>query len=1074
VALLACIGFGAWVRIGTAFSLAIFDAARPQQMLQSDPALLYYITERIAEAGGLPPGDFRADARVEHPDGSDLPAIEAVGQEFLVAWSYLLLGRRVPLVAVCVIAMGIAASLAAVGVYGLARELTGSTAFAAFAAALFALTPANYRTLGFLLIREDLSLPLFALHLWWLARAARVRTAPACALAALALVAALATWHAMLFLALAEAGVLLAWFLRTGQNPLAAPRAGWFAVALALGSQLVPVLRAKHFLLSPPALVTWALLAAAWLERQWGAGRGATRVAALGALAAGLALAAALEPLWPGPFGEYGHVFELAFAKLRHLGELPRDPSSIPFGARLLWQGPFETGFLKVPLAMLGIAGVLLPVAVLTGLPGWLRGQGDVRSLLLLGFAGLSIALAIGVLRLVVVAGLVAPVALALLLRRVRGPTAAWAAGVLAIAAWTLAAHLRDYDAKLADWYPPQRQQELAETVDWIGAHVPPGEAIAGDFISSAAVLAHSRHRIVLQPKYETRRSRERIERFLMSLYHDSPARFQRLLRDEFHARYLLVDIGALWFARYPAGLPRDAPSPPAGSAAELLVRAELPDAPVPGFRLLYASSGRPPVFRLFEVLPAAARAGELPEREEQDLHRQGLGQPRAEQPAQRPSRERSGRHRDGAEPGEREEPDALGLEEVEAARHQDAEREQGGGGPGVAEQGPRPQARRHSADEREAGADREGHRVPTAEERPLRARLRADHLAHQREARLASFERAGPDREAGSQGESERGGRIAGRRPGQPERGGPGLAAPLEGREEQDREADRQRREAEEGRAEQGYAGEQRVARASVGREGAHGEPMRERRRKQEDGVHRGAGEVEGRGRGEHEQRRLPARPLSGQARDGEPGERDAHREGHEPGRARGQRPAAEGAADQMQEHRVAGGKMLPVQREAGHQLDVVAQESAQVEDPERVVIELLAAVDVELRAELGGILAHQEEREREQERCAEELGSEARPRRAAGIAGCVRTSYEQNAGRGKEQRLRPELGPPEGIQGGEGRVPLPGREDLRPEEPGMECAERRQRETAGEHETGANVQHLASGARVLHGSGG
>ena len=44
-----------------------------------------------------------------------------------------------------------------------------------------------------------------------------------------------------------------------------------------------------------------------------------------------------------GAPGEYRHVVEFFLAKLRFLGELPKDPSRLTFDVRLLWQGPFAT-----------------------------------------------------------------------------------------------------------------------------------------------------------------------------------------------------------------------------------------------------------------------------------------------------------------------------------------------------------------------------------------------------------------------------------------------------------------------------------------------------------------------------------------------------------------------------------------------------------------------------------------------------------------------------------------------------------------------------------------------------------
>ena len=130
-ALVAAVVVGSAVRIHSALSLPGLASNSVEGMLKSDNALLYYVTQRIVESGGLPPDDFRADPRVEHPETSDLPAMLTVGQEFLVAWAFLAFGADTPLHVISVIVMGILASLAAVGVYGLTRELTGSDGWSA-------------------------------------------------------------------------------------------------------------------------------------------------------------------------------------------------------------------------------------------------------------------------------------------------------------------------------------------------------------------------------------------------------------------------------------------------------------------------------------------------------------------------------------------------------------------------------------------------------------------------------------------------------------------------------------------------------------------------------------------------------------------------------------------------------------------------------------------------------------------------------------------------------------------------------------------------------------------------------
>jgi hypothetical protein len=210
--LVGIVAGGAAVRIGVAESMPYLHDRPAEGLLKSDPGLLHYLTGRIVAAEGRVPDDFRADPRIEHPESTDVPAMFTVGQEFLVAWTYLALDGHVPLHVVALYLMSVVAALAAIGVFGLALELTRSRAWACLAAGLYALSYSNYRTIGFLYIREDLSLPLFALHLWLLARAIRTGRAAPMVGAGLAAAAALATWHAMTFVFSVEVACLLAWW----------------------------------------------------------------------------------------------------------------------------------------------------------------------------------------------------------------------------------------------------------------------------------------------------------------------------------------------------------------------------------------------------------------------------------------------------------------------------------------------------------------------------------------------------------------------------------------------------------------------------------------------------------------------------------------------------------------------------------------------------------------------------------------------------------------------------------------------------------------------------------------------
>ncbi len=637
VALLA-VATGSIVRIGTALADPAFDARDPRGMLRSDPGLLYYVTERVVEARGGLPDDWRADPRVEHPDRFDVPASLTVGQEFLVAWTDLLTGERFPLHVVATWVMGIVASLTAVGVLGLAWELSRSLAWSALAVALYVMIPASYRTIGFVLVNEDLSLPLLIAHLWLLARAARVRTGLAFVLAGIALGASLATWHATSFFVTLEAAVFLGLYLVTNSNPFAARRSESLVLSVVPGT-LVPALLVKHTLFSPPFAMGLALLAGHRARRHFGGEKG--RAMTLACIVVWLAVGAVLTQASGTGFSDFAHVWGVIVAKLAHLGRFPDDPSTLSFEARLLWQGPFATMTALTAIAVLQlvlIAGV--PAAVLflfarkrmaTTWPG------TVLALLALG----SILGAWLVERAAVFACPLLAVLAALLFQRLacmrRGRldrelahTGASAApgggerslGLLAarIAPLALVVALAGQVFAFADWHADLRRDGLAwyrprariaatrEALEAVERHVPAGEAVAADFMLSTAILAHTRRPIVIQPKWESTASRARVEDFWNAFYHGTPEDLRRLLLERWQCSWLLVDhsmLDELRASRRLAGLADSEPLVP-GSAVELLLAAPSSRQTPDGFTRVWTSAGQDPgaalVFTLWNL----------------------------------------------------------------------------------------------------------------------------------------------------------------------------------------------------------------------------------------------------------------------------------------------------------------------------------------------------------------------------------------------------------------------------------------------------------------------------------------
>lgn len=612
-ALVLAVGLGIYLRVHTAFASGLFDGP-PEGLLRADPGTLWYLLQRFVAGGGWPDASFASDVHVEHPAVVDCWAKFTVGHELILSWLHRAL-PGVPLHRLCVIVLAASMSLCAVGVYALSRALTGSVAAGAVSALLFALTPAAYRTIAFVLMNEDTSLPLFAAHLGCGAWALRRRTTASAVGAAVLAVLAAATWHASTLLLGLELGCVLAASAWTGLAPLTRRGALAFVSTLSLLSLLVPALRAKGFAFGLPVQLATAtaLMFALPLQPDGAAahvaGRRWRRLGVGLALAVALALGGSLlgRVLGSG-HGDFGHVLQLLLAKLRFLGRFPDDPSALSFDARIMWQGPFAS---MTPAELLGVVGPAVLPAVLWA-SGCVRRPRTCAATAVALLLPVSLGAALLVNRMQVLAALVVPVAAALGLppmpprRRL-----AWVSALVAMqaagAAWFFA-HLP------LSWQDRVPRLEAAAAVEAVRDLTEADAAIATDPVLGGAILAHTGRRIAVPAKWEDAASRARMRTLLEPFLRGTVADVHRAVRDELRCAYFLVDRQTLWGdCRQMGGIPRAQELPAPGTAAAAFCSDDLQALThIAGFKLLYRSptsirydDGTPSEnVRLFKVLP--------------------------------------------------------------------------------------------------------------------------------------------------------------------------------------------------------------------------------------------------------------------------------------------------------------------------------------------------------------------------------------------------------------------------------------------------------------------------------------
>ncbi len=602
------VGAATALRISITHAQPGWDRTSPVGLLKSDPALLYWFTERHAADASASNDDLAATTSVQWPDPIDARVEFPQLQMQLAAMTWRWFGAGMPLHEWCVLLFSLLAATALWGVFGLAHELTGRRDLALAATAAAFLLPATWRTASFVLLGEDVALPALAFHFWLAARAARLRTPAAFLLAGLPLAIAMAAWHATGFFVAIEAGAFFLWYLRSGANPFSVARAWLVLLPFALACAVEPMLRGKLQLLSLPMQIALALLLMAAIESRRKLAF-ATRIgAALALVAAGAGLAWLAARLMGGGIGDYSHVFRLLLCKLRYLGEFPADPNELPFEVRILWQGPFDTTQLGALLKNLSAPLFVGLLGVAFALPAWRRGttvEAVERARAVLAPAVLVALLASWLIqRTLVLSALLFPVAAVIAIetlascaavancRFVRG-------GLVALLLLVPAAQFPEFVRFVEQknrWYEPRHSAEIRAAVEVISKLVPPGEAVASDEINSTAMLAHTGHPILVQPKYESTAARERLEEYRTAATRGTPAELADFLRRH-RCRYLLFDWFQLFATRYQAGLRYDSNEMDGDSA--LAITYQTPAA-LPGFKLLWRSGGPRDGMRLY------------------------------------------------------------------------------------------------------------------------------------------------------------------------------------------------------------------------------------------------------------------------------------------------------------------------------------------------------------------------------------------------------------------------------------------------------------------------------------------
>ncbi|MFH0952969.1 MAG: hypothetical protein V1873_01425 [Verrucomicrobiota bacterium] len=525
---------------------AQFPAARGSLPFTLESALNFRRIEEVFDAGRLP----AVDLDLEYPLGVVVRENDTVGAEYVYAALARLFPRSIPLadrirwIESAWFCLGI--PLVALWLWWWRRSAWG----AAIAGGFYAVGLSSVmRSTGQEISHENFALPLLIGHL---AFGALSDTAPRASVRWLAAVTsavllglALATWDLVQFYILLWMVVSLVRLLRGTLADDGWERTRWLMSWLAVVAVgwFNPYFRSHAFLLSPPMLLSYGLLAAAVVRGVVARGSLAPSWGRPGALLGIALLPVVLGWVLPTSFHDsYGHFSELLWAKIRFLNRKPDDPARLTFDQRIMWVPALHsanwalTRMLFPAMLWLNLAAVL----VLLHRPNDRTGS---RITQLLFFFLASLAAFVLLVRFHVFLAIFSA-----------GVLGAWAAGAAVRRGWlrwvVLTILLAGMGAEAAHTLTrPERwgrtqvyYDELDDLVRWLGTHVV-AEPVLANFGVSASILAYGKCPIILHPKFESREMRQRVRGYGEALFKGTEADL-RDWADDRGARYYVYALG--------------------------------------------------------------------------------------------------------------------------------------------------------------------------------------------------------------------------------------------------------------------------------------------------------------------------------------------------------------------------------------------------------------------------------------------------------------------------------------------------------------------------------------------------
>ena len=495
----------------------------------SDSAIRYRYAEMFSTGRPIP----EVDKKILHPEGLKVVELIHLTMDWLVGTSHRFIKGflKIDLISYIKLFISIFSSLSIIAVFLIAKRYVKEKTPLIILTFLYAVGIAGFWRIIGNYLREEFVLPIYLFAIYAFLRA--FRQINYAFLSGILFSLALASWHLSQFTYLVFLGYIIIYYLLfADKTELMFRILVRMTIPIIITSFLSPTLSSRLFFISIPMIITYLLILLPIL---------AQRFKIRPQFLLPLLLIAPLPILFLGKIGEYSHVIQLIISKVRFLGSKPDNPNLIPIEARLIWFGPFSS---PGPYSLL-IAFGLTPILGLIAIPKLINRRPLNIMILYLMIVYLFCYLLIIRLEIFLFPFLV--IAIGILIGEVKRRLPRYLIILLILPEFiktpfypTVYQRYRGQLSKEWESKIGAYGDEFDRIIQWFQHNTKGDDAVLGYIDVSAMILSRSGNPIVLEPIYELKKARERVWRYLGSLYEDERL-ISSIMKKE-HVRYLLYD----------------------------------------------------------------------------------------------------------------------------------------------------------------------------------------------------------------------------------------------------------------------------------------------------------------------------------------------------------------------------------------------------------------------------------------------------------------------------------------------------------------------------------------------------